>query len=303
MRILATISLFFTLLIISITGTGAQSSVSYGAGAVGDLTTVRNLGVGVSIQTHAYDIDFPDLPGRADAFWVGVDLASGGFIQFGYSLQAGYSCLKGFYESNHTFTCQGGGEDMGNGDPRWFWEYYPKLLGDVYYFQTGPSMSGGVNGTWHTYRIADIANQSWSFILDGAQVSSLNVTPSLSTTPPHEVAEQVTAGSPGRLGPVEFRNLSYFRSGVWRPVEFLRPILSCGLTGACSVPNPYNVTFLGENDMLAGSLNPPHPPQVKSSPQTYSIYFITAGVFSIVFLILIANYAKKGKGTPASHPN
>jgi hypothetical protein len=302
-HVFATVPMLLMLLTISITSNGAQSFLAYQAGAVGDLTTIGNLGVGVSIQTHAYNIDYPNVPIRTDAFWVGSDLADGGFIQFGYELVPGYGCLKGFQGLNGTSECQGASEQIRNGDPRWFWEYWPSSKVLVYYFQDGPSMSGGENGTWHNYRIADEANRSWSFTLDGVQVASLNVTPSLSTAPPYEFAEQVTTGNLGQLGPVEFRNLSYFRSGVWLPVEFLRLSKSCGVIGACSVPNPYNVTFLGENDILAGSLEPLPPTQVKSLLQTSTTYLFVAGVFSLIFFTLIAKYTEKRRRLASSHSN
>lgn len=292
-RRLVILSLLFTLLTFHVLNAGAQSTISYSAGAVGNPATVGSLGFGVSIQTHAYDIDTPDLPGRADAFWVGATLTDGGFIQFGYGLQQGNICLNYFVESNNTSICKGG-EYVTNGDPRWFWSYYPQLLGSSYYFQMGPTMSGGLNGTWHNYWIADNANQSWSFILDGVPVASSNIKPSPSSIPPEFAVEQVTSGNLGRLGPVEFRNLSYFKSGIWRPVDSLTPFKSCGLKSTCPLQNPYNVTFLGENDAIVGSLKP-LPSAPLNSSTTNNVYFITAAILSLSVIILVSRYAIRRK--------
>lgn len=272
--------------------TQAQSSVSYQVGAYADSMSSGNLGVNVSILTHAYNIDLPNLPTRADAFYVGSGLAGNGFIQFGYELQQGGVCLKGFFAFNGTGTCMGDQEEIPNGDARWFWEYWPDALGRLgFYFEIGTSNSAGRNGTWHSYTIVDSSDKSWSFILDGVQVASLNVKPLISRDPPFEAAEQVTVPTQplGRLGPVEFQNLSYFRSAVWRPVEFLKPFKSCGIIGRCSLPNPYNVTLLGENDLIAGSLTPfvLHP--VASSP-TSNIYSVYIDASVIVGIISVTTY-------------
>lgn len=109
----------------------------------------------------------------------------------------------------------------------------------------------------HSYAISGSSNLTWSFILDGHQVASLNVTPSISTDNPYVAAEQVTSQQPGQLGPVRFQNLSYFSSGVWRSVESLKPFEGCGSVespGYCPCASPYNVTLIGENDVVAGSL-------------------------------------------------
>lgn len=287
------LSLLFALLILQIASTGAQPTIHYSAGAEGNPTTVGSLGFAVSIQTHAYDIDNPGLPIRGDAFWVGADLADGGFIQFGYNIQSGYSCLNQVVASNNMNKCEVAGQ-VTNGDPRWFWEYFPKLQSNVWNGQVGPTMSGGVNGTWHSYKIADNANQTWSFILDGVRVSSLNVAPSPSTTPPQFAAEQETTGDLGRLGPVEFRNLSYFRSGVWRPVDFLNPLKSCGVNVTCALPNPYDVLFLGQNDVLVGSLKP-LPQVVSNASPTSNIYLIPVAILFMSVLILTGRYAMRRK--------
>ena len=59
-------------------------------GVHGDPASEGSSGVSVAIRTHVYSAREGDL----DYFWVGADLSDGGFIQFGYSLQPGYQCLR-----------------------------------------------------------------------------------------------------------------------------------------------------------------------------------------------------------------
>jgi hypothetical protein len=246
------------LMMLSTPFANAQSAMSnYLAVAEAYMSASSDLGVSVSILTHAYNIDEADISGREDAFWVGSNLDNGAFIQFGYTLLERYTCLKSIQQLNGTFTCSGGWEQVLNGDARWFWEYWPDREGRLgIYSQLGPSMSAGKNATWHTYSIADSSNVSWSFAMDGEQVASLSIKPSAASDAPFVAAEQVTPVAPMRLGPVEFRNLSYLSSGTWHPVDFLEPIKDCEGSGLsyCSFSNPYNVTLLGLNDVIVGSL-------------------------------------------------
>jgi len=239
----------------------AQSSTSsYQAGAEGYMAARTNLGVSASIQTHIYDIDNPTLTDRSDLFFVGSHLVNGAFVQFGYGFEPGLLCLRAYFQLNGTGTCMGGWQVIQNGDARWFWEYWPDWQGRLgVYTQIGPSMSAGADGTLHVYAISGSSNLTWSFILDGRQVASLNVTPSIATDNPYVAAEQVTSQQPGELGPVRFQNLSYFSSGVWLPVEFLKRGGGCGSfdsPGHCPYATPYNVTLIGENEIIAGSLTP-----------------------------------------------
>ena len=64
-------------------------------------------------------------------------------------------------------TCTGVTESIGNGDPVWFWQYWPVGNGTDFYFGNGPLESGGGNGTWHNYSIVQVGNGVWGFILDG----------------------------------------------------------------------------------------------------------------------------------------
>jgi hypothetical protein len=67
------------------------------------------------------------------------------------------------------------------------------------------------------------------------------------------VAEQVTTGPLRRLGPAEFRNMSYLTSDGWQPVQSLTAYVGCAVNTPCTMPNPYGVTSLGPNDIIAGS--------------------------------------------------
>jgi hypothetical protein len=202
----------------------------------------------------------------------------------------------------------GGWDVIPNGDARWFWQYWPDWEGKLgIYSQIGPSMSVGANGTWHRYSIVDSLNQRWSFVLDGRQVALMNATPSESIDKPTVSAEQVTTESPVRLGPVEFKNLSYFNSGVWEPVEFLKPVLDCGGfgVGICSTPNPYNVTLLGANDVIAGTLTPTITSPSTSTMHTSVSSASTGYDYSAILLVLLAGllavsvYAIRRKRTRA----
>jgi hypothetical protein len=280
------------------------------------MSASANFGVSASIQTHIYDIDNPYPPDngqRADTFWVGSSLVNGAFIQFGFGFQPGRLCLRAFFQVNGTGTCMGGWDVIPNGDARWFWEYWPDWQGKLgVYSQIGPSMSVGANATWHTYYIADSLNQRWSFVLDGRQVGSMNVTPSESVDKPIVSAEQVTTEAPVRLGPVEFKNLSYFSSGVWRPVEFLKAVLDCGGfgIGICSTPNPYNVTLLGENDVIAGSLTPVvrasstrTSTATKSELASYSNYYAIALILFVTISVVTIYHLSRRRSLQLPEPH
>jgi hypothetical protein len=74
------------------------------------------------------------------------------------------------------------------------------------------------------------------------------------------VAEEGSyASSPsGTLGPVEFRNISYYSRDGWHEVTALHAYSGCvvvsGFTiSECSAKIPYGVTDIGPNDVTAGS--------------------------------------------------
>ena len=271
----------------------AQTSIySYQAGANAFMSGSRaNLGVSAEIQTHIYSIDYPNTTDRADLFFVGSTLVNGGFVQFGFGFEPGLLCLRAFVQLNGAGKCMGGWHVIPNGDARWFWEYWPDYTGRLgVYTQIGPSMSAGADGTWHTFTISGASNRSWSFILDGEEVASLNVTPAIATDNPYVAAEAVTTQEPGQLGPVRFQNISYLSSGVWRPVVFLKTFEICGSPQsplACPYANPYNATLIGANGVVAGSLANSIWQSTTSSTTTSitSSRFYTANAFVLVCLI------------------
>lgn len=235
------------------TGSGnTQNHLSYQVGASGDAASKANLGVMVQIRTYAYDISNPNAPLRLDYFWVGSVLANGAFIQFGYTLEAGYYCLRGLWKSG-AFICTGESDLIPIGDARWEWQYWPASDGADYYYGTGESMSAGLNGTWHRYAMYPGLNGSWSFHFDENNVANVSFAAVLSKTPVFVIAEQGTTASLARLGPVEFRNISYLTTNGWRPVKSLVAQVGCGANTPCTVPNPYGVSVVGPNDILAGS--------------------------------------------------
>jgi len=222
--------------------------LDYQAGAEADSSSAGNFGVGVAILTHSYQMANPD---ESDAFFVGSVLSGGGFIQFGYEIQSGYMCLNGYETLYRSIECQTS-EYIPNGDARWFWQYWPDSQGSLgLRFVTGPTMSAGRNDTWHTYAIVDYANLTWSFVLDGTPVSTLNVRPVNSSEAPYEAAEEGTSDLLGRLA---LWNLTYFISGSWHEAASLTTFSGCGI--GCQFPSPFSATIVGNNDVIAGSLNP-----------------------------------------------
>ena len=224
-------------------------------GAWGDDASIGNSGVGVEIRTHSYPIPSSDTD---HAFWVGNNLANGGFIQFGYELQKSRYCLYGHRVGDHT-SCNGSYDNIANGDARWFWQYWPNVTVLDFYFGIGAVNSAGPDGTWHTYQILP-ATRGWSFVLDGKTVANMNVFQSTNSNDRVYVnAEEVTSSpsSSGDLGPVEFRNLAYYNQS-WSEVKSLMAQTDCvAVTGEvtpnCGINIPYGITVLGPNHILAGS--------------------------------------------------
>jgi hypothetical protein len=243
---------------------GAPISLSVQVGAWGDSSSIGNLGVSASILTNSYYLDNspnPNVrpsPPRGDSFWVGSNLEDGAFIQFGYSLDpTGYYYYGGHVAINGRSYRWGSATFVGMGDARWFWEYFPLGVDtDSYYYQLGPPMSAGANGTWHSYSIVpfhDRHGSGWEFRLDGEYVSSFGAPTSVSKNPIYVAAEHVTTEPPARLGPVEFRDLRFLTSNGWKSVEALYALNGCGEGTPCNFDNPYGVTALGPNHVAAGS--------------------------------------------------
>jgi len=221
-------------------------------GAGGDNASRGNSGMAARIRTHVYSISAADY---GNSFWVGDILANGGFIQFGYQLSSpGYYCLNG-ETIGPQIICQGSGDTIGNNDARWFWQYWPNPNVIDFYSGVGPANSAGPDGSWHVYQILPNEANGWNFVLDGKPVSSIN---SFQWTPSKDplvvVAEEVTsiASASGRLGPVEFSDLSYSKQDGWHRVESLQAISACiGANSNCNIP--YGLKVLGSNHIIAGT--------------------------------------------------
>jgi hypothetical protein len=225
-----------------------QTETTFKVGAWGDDASRGNLGVQAQIETHIYD----SFPGTLNYFWVGDDLADGSFIQFGYSLEPGTYCLNGA-SIGGKFTCSGSTELIQSDDARWQWQYWPNRFKPDYYYGIGPSGSAGTNGTRHLYTIAPNPSNSWSFMFDGKIVSNSSFPVSQSTDPAFVVAEgSANANESTMLGPVKFRQLSYFNGVRWNSVDSLVALSYCGTSVACFA-NSYGATAIGPNLLLAGS--------------------------------------------------
>jgi len=224
-------------------------------GAFGDGGSIGNIGVQVEIRTHIYTITAPVL---SNVFWVGDNLANGAFIQFGYELQVrGSYCTYSVVVVGHN-GCQGPTTSVGDGDPRWFWEFWPNIQ-DPSTYSFGMEQFGGSvgsEGSWHTYRIIADPQAGWNLELDGLSVALVNSPWVESSQPAYVVAEEVTSKpqASGNLGPVEFRNLAYYKNSAWHGVETLNAISNCGaLNPYCGVSIPYGISVEGPNDILTGA--------------------------------------------------
>jgi hypothetical protein len=225
-----------------------QSGVTIEVGAWADDASRNNLGVQVEIETHAYDTYSNTL----DYFWIGDNLANGAFIQFGYSLEPGVYCLKGAFVGGN-FKCLGVSEIISASDPRWQWQYWPNRAGSDYYYQIGPTGSGGSNGTWHAYTIRPNSSDFWAFLIDGHIVANSNLTVDPSLDSAFVVAERTEASStPIDLGPVRFKHISYLNSTGWRETNSLIALSYCQPNVGCE--NPFGVSATDNaNALIAGS--------------------------------------------------
>ncbi len=246
---LAFVFVLIMILFSNVKSAAAQSKVNIQVGVWGDDSSKGNTGISVEIKTKSYSVSSPDV---AEAFWVGENLDNGAFIQFGYIIEPGYYCAQG----STIYGCSGG-VHYGASDAYWFWEYWPISTTNDYYFANGPP-GFLIQGSWHTYRIQPDAVKGWDFVLDGQTLSRL---PQFQWTISNDVvtavAEEVTSSSiaTGNLGPVEFRNLSYLKTDGWHAVITVTAIHGCGYANpSCGgVTNPYGVSVLGPNDILAGA--------------------------------------------------
>lgn len=223
-----------------------QTTTTFKVGAWGDDASRHNFGVKAQIETRTDRT----AQNTFSYFWVGDDLSDGAFIQFGYSLEPGYHCLRGAVVMGN-FTCEGPSESISNSDARWQWQYWPDTSKPDFYFGIGPSASAGLNATFHQYTIRLNSSDMWMFELDGRTVAQTRFPSSPSTDPALVIAEGSAGNSTQPLGPVRFDALSYFDGARWRKVNSLIAASYCGISVGC-VANEYGAVAIGPDSVLAG---------------------------------------------------
>jgi hypothetical protein len=318
------ILLIVILLPLFISGNSVHATVegSQQVGATADEASKGNTGVSVEILTHAYELNEAI---SWDYFWVGETLANTAFIQFGYILQQpGYQCLRSYTKEGNT-TCSSGGY-VGKADPRWFWAYWPNAIlkkvsegwgyESTFYEGGGLTGSAGTEGTWHNYSIVPDPVVGWDFVLDGLVVDKVAFPSSSANSPPSIVAEEslpcgrnFTQSFSG-MGPVEFRNFAYLKDGVFRPITSLKALVTghwnCNTTGAktmCDFTNPYGVSVLSENHIVAGQgiARPPAGQLLWTAPTMTATAQIISSIFvSTTTTITISNSTTVTKVTSTS---
>ena len=252
--LLAVFALMLTFLAMPRTVT-AQAQYAIQVGASGDDASKGNMGVGAEIRTS---ITPPTGQALATSFWVGDNLQNGAFVQFGYDLTSPHDyCLYGETKGDQG-NCLGAYGNIGYGDARWFWQYWPNSAVNDFYYAMGPANSAGPDGSWHLYQIWPNATNGWNFVLDGKTVWNFNMFHfTESRDPAYMIAEEVTStqSASGTLGPVAFRNLSYLDGYTkWQSVTSLSAISGCGgMIPYCGITVPYGVTVSGPNEIIAGS--------------------------------------------------
>jgi hypothetical protein len=261
----------------AITPAYGQVQYSIQVGAREDGAARSSLGFRADIRTNIY----PDaISNHWDAFWIGSNLANGGFIQFGYELSTPIqdcSVIHLSYITNHDQTCM-----------LLFWQYWPNMTTYITATLTsfGPT-SVDINGTWHTYEIAAASNgKAWSLKLDGQLVSSADFTPVPSVSPPYVAAEQLTMGDSDRLGPVEFRNMSYLESDGWHSAEYITALVSCSELPDfkhCVIPDEYGVEDIGPNHIIAGS-------GIESAQEGSVLWPVYKTAYSLLEAVLLGTY-------------
>jgi hypothetical protein len=239
------------------------------------------MGVSAEIRTSLTPPIGPDL---ASSFWVGDNLQNGAFVQFGYDLTVpGSYCLYGEVMGAQG-NCLGAWDNVGYGDARWFWEYWPNAAVNDFYYHIGPANSAGANGSWHLYQIWPTSG--WSFVMDGKTVSSFKMfQPNKSRDPAYIVAEEIssTQSPSGSLGPVEFRKLSYLDDYMkWETVTSLSAILGCGSPPYCSVTNLYGISMLGPNDIIVGSGEQLTQSGTLLWPQTFTLNLLAPSIVPVM---------------------
>lgn len=250
-QVLIILALTFMLWTTTPTAQAQQIPYALQVGASGDDASRGSSGIATRIRTRVYSVSAD----YGNSFWVGETLQNGGFIQFGYQLSSpGYYCLYGETVGAQTI-CYGSADTIGYNDARWFWQYWPNPYVIDFYSGIGPANSAGPDGSWHLYQILPNEANGWTFVLDGNAVSNMNNFQwAPSRDPLFVVAEEVTsrASASGRLGPVEFKDISYSKQDGWHQVDSLHAISTCvGANSGCSIP--YGLKVLGSDHIIAGT--------------------------------------------------
>jgi len=275
----------------------STQSSSTQVGASGDLDSIGSMGVRAEIRTHIYHVNQPD----ADYFWVGNYLDNGGLIEFGYVIYAPATLCPYEVEGSNT-TCTGNKLKVNGSEPLWYWAYMVRT--DHYYYDMGRYSSIEFNGTWHLYSIEPDSGD-WKFYIDGNVVSTANFVPTRSRFEVALVAEKSSYSStPGPLGPVEFRNLTYLKQDGWHEANSLTAIVNCG--GESCVSVAYGVALDGPNHIIAGTSVPKSQdgntlwgntqslPQIEniSMPVLYGL-LLAAIMGTFIFLVIRKSRRKK----------
>jgi len=218
-------------------------------GEFGDASSIGSMGFRVEIRTHIYQVNAPN---ESDDFVVGANLADGASIEFGYQLLSpGIYCNSGDQSASQSCV---GSTTFNESQPNWYWEYDFSSRG--YYYGSSGLSALDVNASWHTYAILPNPTGGWAFEFDGQKVATAQFPLSTAADRVYAYAGKISASStPGSLGPVEFRNLAYLKQDGWHSVEFLYALVACAAGTTCPA-NPYGVSLLGINHIIAGSSLP-----------------------------------------------
>jgi len=223
--------------------------------ADGDTSALGSVGARVEIRTHLYQVD----PTDADSFWVQASLQNGSFVQFGYAIYpAGTWCNRAVnMRPGKSFECLTGNLTVDGSEAIWAWTYFHDSSGNLY--DHGIGHLSGVNGTWHEYRMESDLEGLWGFFLDGVEVAHTSVQTSEIRAIALSAEKTTLSITPGPLGPVEFRNLSYLDrilgQNTWFQVMTLTADTSCSVNAKC-LPISYGIALLGPNDVIAGTSIP-----------------------------------------------
>lgn len=282
----------------------AVSTYNLQVGAYGDDDSIGNMGVRAEIRTNIYHVNYPD----EDTFWVGNILSNSAFIQFGYIIEhSGRYCSNATVMLDTSIACSGDYISVDGSEVLLFWAYSPSNSDVLFYYGLTRHVLVGINASWHVYSIvADRTGGGWVFLVDNKDVAHAVFPVSSSSDRIFIVAEkafrfgQITnstrALTPGRLGPVEFRNIAYLKDDNWHFVTELYAIVNCGVNPTCP-PIPYGVSLVEPNHIIAGTSIPrPNDKQLlwskgaqggNDEPDHRKLILISLGAVIAVFAVVV----------------